>query len=99
MAKKNYSTEDIRRMYDFGRQYDVFGKWLKDCGFTMDNLPLLAKSEDGEDVIVDAHKDEYGALVWKITTFQDNGWTREDHYHEDGIVEELYTGRWRSPTK
>lgn len=84
------STTEIKKMYDLGFQYDVFEPWLKANGFELENLPLTAETEDGENVIVEAYRDENGELVWKISTLQDNGWMRINIYYSDHTVEELY---------
>lgn len=83
------STTKVKRMFDLCRQYDVYEPWLKENGFTLQDLPLTAKTEDGEDVIVEALEQD-GEVVWKITTVQSNNWLRTNYYYEDGTVEELY---------
>ena len=84
------STKEITKMFDLGRQYDVYAPWLKANGYTTEDLPLHAKTEHGEDVIVEATHDENGKIVWKITTVQKNRWYRINYYYDDGTVEELY---------
>ena len=83
------STENIKRKFDLCRQYDVFEPWLKECGYSWNDLPLTAKTESGEDVIVDAFTQDE-KIVWHIATLQDNGWIRINLYYEDGTVEELF---------
>lgn len=80
----------IKKMYDFGRQYDVFGKWLMENGCALKDLPLTTKNEFGEDVTIEAQIQEDGIIVWKTTTIQRNHWNRIDYYYPDGIVEEMY---------
>jgi len=83
-------TKDVMKKFDLCRQYDVFEVWLKECGFSIDDLPLSAKTETGEDVIVEATRDDDGKIVWKISTMQKNDWIRVNYYYDDGLVEELY---------
>ena len=85
------STLEVKKMYDLGRQYDVIGPWLKENGCTINDLPLSAKNDSGEDVIVEAQIDENGDPIWKITTIQKNEWSRINFYHRDGTVEEMYS--------
>lgn len=85
------SSGEVKRMFDLGRQYDVFEPWLKENGFEVTDLPLTAEMEDSKEfVIVDAYHDENGDLVWRTTTAQDNGWLRTNIYYKDGATEELY---------
>ena len=85
------STSEIRKMYDWGCEYDVIGPWLKENGFTPADLPLLATNEDGEEVIVEAYgTDENGDIIWQLTTMQKNNWLRINVYYKDGTVEALY---------
>jgi hypothetical protein len=37
--------------------------------------------------------DEEGNEIKKVTTVQENGWTRVNYYHKDGTVEEIYEGK------
>ena len=48
-------------------------------------LPVCGKNEDGENVIV-----EHGNCYFKVTTAQNNGWTRINVYHANGTTEETY---------
>lgn len=85
------STESVTRLFDFGRQYDAYLPWLEANGFTVSDLPLAATTEGGENCLVEAFVDEEtGDLIWKISTFQSNGWTRVNFYYKDGSVEETY---------
>ena len=85
------STDQIRKMYDWGREYDVIGPWLEENGFGPSDLPMVATNEDGESVIVEVYgTDENGNIIWQLTTSQKNGWLRIDVYYKDGTVEELY---------
>lgn len=91
MNSKATSTESVMRLFDLGRQYDVYQPWLEANGFTIDDLPLSASTEDGERCLVEAIKDgDTGDIIWKISTFQKNGWTRIHFYYKDGSVEETY---------
>lgn len=46
---------------------------------------FAGRNEDNEDMIIDCYSDRI-----ETTTFQTNGWTRTNIYHEDGFVEELF---------
>ena len=37
--------------------------------------------------------DEEGNVTKKVTTVQENGWTRINYYHADGTIEEIYEGK------
>lgn len=50
---------------------------------------LFGMNEDGENTQVSINEDN---IV--ISTYQRNGWIRENVYWRDGTVEELYEGRW-----
>ena len=84
------STKDVAKKFDLCRQYDVYGPWLKENGFKLEDLPLTTTTETGEDVIIMAQLDNDGEIVWKISTLQDNGWIRINYYHKDGTVEEMF---------
>ena len=88
------STKEVKRMFDLCRQYDVYEPWLKDNGFSLEDLPLVAENETGERVIIEAERDENGNPIWKISTLQEgnkyHNWIRVNYYYEDGTVEELY---------
>lgn len=83
------STTEITRLFDLGRQYDVFEPWLKENGRSIEDLPLSAETEDGEYVIVEAFEQD-GDIVWHISTVQSNNWVRINNYYRDGTVEEYY---------
>ena len=83
------STTDVLKLYDLNRQYDVYEPWLKENGFSLKDLPLAAVTADGENCLVDVCNDD-GEIVWKISTFQKNGWTRINYYYRDGSTEEMY---------
>lgn len=51
---------------------------------------MAAKTEFGENMIVDARYDDDGEVVWKISTMQDNDWLRINRYDKNGTVEEAY---------
>ena len=60
-------------------------------------LPLCAKNDDGENVIIEHRIDHwsYGEQEWErpyylLTTAQNNGWTRINHIYADGSMDELY---------
>lgn len=69
--------------------YNLIDEEIRNQGFTRDNLPLVYTNEDGENVIVGFQKfgDE---SAYVLTTYQNNGWSRTNIYHEDGTYEELY---------
>lgn len=83
------STKEVAKKFDLYGQYAVYQPWLEENGFTLEDLPLTAKTECNEDVIVDAYY-EGDELIWKITTIQSNGWLRTNYYHSDGTVEETF---------
>lgn len=84
------NTNEVAKKYDLCGQYNVYMPWLEENGFTLQDLPLTAKTDCGEDVIVDAYYNDEKELIWKISTVQDNGWIKILHYHPDGTVEETY---------
>ena len=88
---KNVSTKEVKKMFDLCRQYDVFEPWLKENGYTIEDLPLAAKNEDGESVIIESGgTDERGKVIWRISTLQSNRWMRVNYYYYDGYIEETY---------
>ena len=54
------------------------------------NDMILGKNSDGENTIISINKDNI-----TIETNQSNGWIRENIYHRDGTVEELFHGKWQ----
>lgn len=90
IKKVDVSTTEVRKKFDFSRQYDVFEKWLEENGKTLEDLPLSAVDEDGNDVIVNAYTTKEEGIVWRISTIQKNNWIRVDIYYSDGTVEEFY---------
>lgn len=88
---KNVSTRKVRKLFDLPNQYDVYGRWLKENGFTLKDLPLVAKNEFDENVLIEADLEEDGkTIIWKISTLQLNGWMRINYCHSDGTIEEMY---------
>lgn len=57
-----------------------------ECGASV----LSGTSDKGEPTLISLS----GNSV-TITTFQDNGWTRENTYYRDGTEEELFLERWQ----
>lgn len=62
------------------------------------NLPICAKNEDGENVIIERGCDKwaYDGQSWerhffKLQTAQANGWTRFDFIFDDGATETFYS--------
>lgn len=54
-------------------------------------FPLAGKNEDGENIIIQAGRDDdVGGRFFKLTTAQGNGWTRIEHIFEDGTTTEEY---------
>ncbi len=47
--------------------------------------PWTGKNEEGETMQISVNKDNITVL-----TYQHNNWIRENVYHEDGTVEEMY---------
>ncbi len=47
-------------------------------------------NQNGEDITVSVFRDHIF-----ITTYQTNGWVRENTYWHDGTCEETFNGRWR----
>lgn len=78
------------KVFDTGRQYDVYEPWLRENGKTLEDLPLVGKNDVGENVIVSAKKDTDGAVIWITCTAQKNGWVRINRYFKNGTVEEEY---------
>lgn len=48
-------------------------------------MPCAGQNEDGEHISISVNKDNITVL-----TYQSNNWIRENIYHEDYTVEELY---------
>ena len=53
-------------------------------------LPLSAKNENGELVIIEERKDTDGNPYYKLTTVQNNNWCRINCYYADGTIDETY---------
>lgn len=52
-------------------------------------LPLTAKNEEGERVIIEkGHNGE--EEYYKLSTFQSNDWVRINRYYKDGSIDETY---------
>lgn len=85
------STNEIKKKYGLCVQYSIYEPWLKENGFNIENLPLAAKTEDGEDVIIEnGGFDDDGNIIWRISTFQTNGWTAIREYYKDGTITETF---------
>lgn len=52
--------------------------------------PFSGKNENGEETTCYVYTDR---IV--LYTNQNNGWRRENIYHRDGTVEELFTEKWK----
>ena len=53
--------------------------------FAGKSFPLAAKNSDGENIII-----ERGKGFFKLTTAQQNGWTRHNMIFENGNADEFY---------
>ena len=53
-------------------------------------LPLSAKNENGELVIIEERFSEEGNPYYKLTTVQNNNWCRINCYYADGTINETY---------
>jgi hypothetical protein len=54
------------------------------------NLPMVAKSADNENVIIERGNDGFQDF-FKVTTAQHNGWNRINTYYSDGSADETYS--------
>ncbi len=52
-------------------------------------LPLSAKNENGEFVIIEERISD-GIPFYRLTTVQDNNWCRINCYYADGTIDETY---------
>ena len=52
-------------------------------------LPLSAKNENGELVIIEERISD-GIPFYRLTTVQDNNWCRINRYYADGTIDETY---------
>lgn len=50
---------------------------------------FIGSNEDGETIEVGVFEDHIS-----LRTYQNNGWTRLNVYHDDGYVEEIFEGKW-----
>lgn len=50
---------------------------------------FLGTNTDGETTEVGIFEDRIA-----VRTYQNNGWTRLNIYHEDGTCEEIFEGKW-----
>lgn len=50
---------------------------------------MKGQNTNGEDILISVNEDH---II--VTTFQSNGWVRDNVYWIDGTIEELYNGRW-----
>ena len=53
-------------------------------------LPLCGKNVDGENVIIEQGKEPGSGNFFRLTTAQDNGWTRINILYENGDREEFF---------
>nr|WP_325301863.1 hypothetical protein [uncultured Dysosmobacter sp.] len=53
------------------------------------SLPVLAKNQDEEPVIIEEGRSEAGHF-YRLTTAQNNNWCRINVYYEDGSTDEIY---------
>lgn len=66
--------------------YKEIERQMKELGY-----PTFAggKNENGENVVFEIDISN-GERVYKISTFQKNGWCRTNVYYKDGTIEELF---------
>ena len=77
------------KMFDTCGQYATIEKWAEKNHIAWNDYPICAKTEDGENIVVDVYGEEDG-IVYEITIPQANGWNRITCYHKDGTVEDTY---------
>ena len=53
-------------------------------------LPISAKNENGELVIIEERTTTDGIPYYRLTTVQDNDWCRINSYYADGTIDETY---------
>lgn len=64
---------------------------LTEYGFSVHDLPLVGKNSDGESVILSACKSiEDGCPIYRLEAIQNNGWSRNTVFYNDGTIEEFY---------
>ena len=84
-------TNEVIKKYDLAFQYGVFEPWLKENGFTIEDLPLTATTELGEEVVIECEwNEDLHERVWKTSVLQQNGWLRVKRYYADHTIEETY---------
>lgn len=71
--------------YDIKGMIDVMDKYGDN------DTMYFGKNENKEDVSISVFNDRIS-----VTTFQSNGWIRENVYWRDGTSEELFNGKWSS---
>ena len=62
MAKKTY-------LVDICGQYATITQWAEQNGLRWDDFPVQAKTEDGEDIIVDMYGEEDGIVFSLLDPF------------------------------
>ena len=67
--------------------YESIKKQIEESG---EELPISAKNENGELVIIEERKDTDGNPYYKLTTVQNNNWCRINCYYADGTIDETY---------
>jgi len=69
-------------------------KWIHETCMKHEEYPeiLFGENEDGESVHISVNEDHI-----LVTTFQKNGWTRNNFYYDDDEMtcEELFDGKWK----
>ena len=55
-----------------------------------EELPISAKNENGELVIIEERFSEEGNPYYNLTTVQNNNWCRINCYYADGTIDETY---------
>lgn len=66
--------------------YDNIDVLVKECGKP---LPLTAKNELGENVIIEKGKDDCDEF-YETTTAQSNNWCRINRFYKNGISTECF---------
>ena len=66
--------------------YESIKKQIAESG---EELPISAKNENGELVIIEERISD-GIPFYRLTTVQNNNWCRINCYYADGTIDETY---------
>lgn len=80
-------TMNVQIEFD-SSDWDLMFRLMRDYGDS--EMPFKGTNQDGESVDISINPDNITTM-----TYQSNGWIRENVYHDDYTVEELYHGRWK----